>query len=70
MSFHGWTGSGKNHVSKIISEGIFKLGMKSQYVHLYVSTVNFPHEKDVDIYKVRNYVFRNIIGKYLTNYCY
>ena len=54
MSFHGHTGSGKNHVSKIIADGIYKLGMKSIFSNLFVSTINFPHVKNVDIYKVSN----------------
>lgn len=52
MSFHGWTGGGKNYVSKFIAQTIYKLGMKSQYVHMFVSTVDFPHGEKADIYKV------------------
>ncbi|KAK3860935.1 hypothetical protein Pcinc_033045 [Petrolisthes cinctipes] len=52
MSFHGWTGGGKNYVSKFIAESIYKLGMKSKYVHMFVSTVHFPHEDKSDIYKL------------------
>lgn len=52
MSFHGWTGGGKNYVSKFIAEGIYKLGMRSDFVHIFVSTVHFPHEQQADIYKV------------------
>lgn len=52
MSFHGWTGGGKNYVSKFIAESTYKLGMKSQYVHVFVSTVDFPHKQKADIYKV------------------
>lgn len=52
MSFHGWTGGGKNFVSKFIAESIFKLGMRSDFVHVFVSTVHFPHEQQADIYKV------------------
>ncbi|KAG7174603.1 Torsin-1A-like [Homarus americanus] len=52
MSFHGWTGGGKNYVSKFIAENMYKLGTKSQYVHVFVSTVDFPHEGKVDIYKL------------------
>nr|XP_045617061.1 torsin-1A-like isoform X1 [Procambarus clarkii] len=52
MSFHGWTGGGKNYVSKFIAQTIYKLGMKSQYVHMFVSTVDFPHTEKADIYKL------------------
>lgn len=52
MSFHGWTGGGKNFVSKFVAESLFKLGLRSQYVHIFVSTIHFPHEKESDIYKL------------------
>lgn len=52
MSFHGWTGGGKNYVSKFIAENIYKLGMRSDFVHIFVSTIHFPHEQQADIYKL------------------
>lgn len=52
MSFHGWTGGGKNYVARFIAENIYKLGMRSNYVHLFVSTIHFPHEQQSDIYKL------------------
>ena len=51
ISFNGWTGSGKNFVSKIIAENIFKKGWESDYVHLIMATHEFPHQNKVDIYK-------------------
>ena len=42
ISFNGWTGSGKNFVSKIIAEHIFKKGLESNYVHLIIATHEFP----------------------------
>ena len=53
MSFHGWTGSGKNFVAKFIVESLFKLGMKSKFVHLFISTLHFPSNEMADIYKLR-----------------
>jgi len=53
MSFHGWTGSGKNYVAKFIVESLFKLGMKSKFVHLLISTLHFPNNDMADIYKLR-----------------
>ena len=44
MSFHGWTGSGKNYVTKFITESLFEKGLASQFVHLFVSTLHFPGE--------------------------
>ena len=51
LSFNGWTGSGKNFVSKIIAEHIFKKGWESNYVHLIMATHEFPHHNKVDVYK-------------------
>jgi len=52
MSFHGWTGSGKNFVAKFIVESLYKLGMSSKYVHLFISTLHFPNQEQSDIYKL------------------
>ncbi|XP_069799153.1 torsin-1B-like [Dendropsophus ebraccatus] len=51
LSLHGWTGTGKNFVSKIIAENLYPLGMKSKFVHLFVSTVHFPHNNLIPLYK-------------------
>lgn len=52
LSFHGCTGCGKNFVSKIIASAMYKLGMQSSYIHLFVSTHHFPHEDLIETYKV------------------
>ncbi|XP_056393728.1 torsin-1B-like [Hyla sarda] len=51
LSLHGWTGTGKNFVSKIIVENLYPAGMKSKFVHLFVSTVHFPHNNLLSLYK-------------------
>ncbi|XP_061177008.1 torsin-1B-like [Saccostrea echinata] len=51
FSFHGSTGTGKNFVSKIIAESIYKKGMKSRYVHLISATKEFPHKDLIPSYK-------------------
>ena len=51
LSFNGWTGSGKNFVSKIIAEHIFRKGMESKFVHQIIATHDFPHQSEVDRYK-------------------
>ena len=51
LSFNGWTGSGKNFVSEIIAEHIFKMGMDSSFVDLIIGTHDFPRKSKVDIYK-------------------
>lgn len=44
LSFHGWTGCGKNHVSNLIAQSLYKKGMHSSFVHLYLSTLHFPYQ--------------------------
>nr|XP_051685470.1 torsin-1A isoform X2 [Oryctolagus cuniculus] len=51
LSLHGWTGTGKNLVSKIIAENIYEGGLSSDYVHLFVATLHFPHASNVTLYK-------------------
>ena len=52
LSFHGWTGTGKNYVAKFIADSLFKQGMKSDFIKIFISTVNFPDNSKVDIYKI------------------
>ncbi|XP_072015358.1 torsin-1A-like [Amphiura filiformis] len=51
ISFHGPTGTGKNYVSKIIAESMFREGLKSKYVHLRISTKHYPHRSDIKQYR-------------------
>ncbi|XP_054854310.1 torsin-1A-like [Eublepharis macularius] len=51
LSLHGWTGTGKNLVSKIIAESIYEGGLSSKYVHHFVSTLHFPHRQNITQYK-------------------
>ncbi|XP_068734176.1 torsin-1A-like isoform X1 [Montipora capricornis] len=62
LSFNGWTGSGKNFVSTIIAEHLFRYGMESQYVHQIIATYDFPHQKLLDLYKgkLRDLVARSV----------
>ena len=53
LSFNGWTGSGKNFVSKIIAEHIFEKGMDSEFVHQIIATHHFPHQSELERYKRR-----------------
>lgn len=52
LSLHGWTGTGKNFVSELIANNIFKEGMDSKYVHIFTSELHFPHSSQFDTYKV------------------
>ncbi|XP_017286703.1 torsin family 1 isoform X2 [Kryptolebias marmoratus] len=51
LSLHGWTGTGKNFVSKLIAENVYKEGMHSSFVHLFTSTLHFPHPSQIATYK-------------------
>jgi len=62
MSFHGWTGSGKNFVSQFISESMFVRGLNSKYVHLFIATLHFPDKRMTEQYKLqlRNWISGNV----------
>ncbi|KAM4020161.1 torsin-1A-like [Anomaloglossus baeobatrachus] len=51
LSLHGWTGTGKNFVSKMIVKNIYELGMRSKFVHLFVSELHFPLKIQLPQYK-------------------
>ncbi|XP_026209921.1 torsin-1A-like [Anabas testudineus] len=51
LSLHGSTGTGKNFVSKLIAENIYKEGMDSRFVHVFTSTLHFPHPSQYLTYK-------------------
>ncbi|XP_069741261.1 torsin-1B-like isoform X2 [Narcine bancroftii] len=51
LSLHGWTGTGKNLLSEIIAENIYRNGMKSKYVHQFIATLHFPHLEYFSHYK-------------------
>ena len=52
-SLHGWTGAGKNFVSRFIAEALFSKGLASSFVHLFISTLHFPHADMADVYRLR-----------------
>ncbi|KAM4532695.1 torsin family 1 isoform 1-T1 [Fundulus diaphanus] len=51
LSLHGWTGTGKNFVSKLIADSIYAEGMHSSFVHVFTSTLHFPHAEQITTYK-------------------
>ena len=53
LSFHGWTGIGKNFVSNIITEHLFKRKTESPFVHKFIIPLHFPHESEVENYNVQ-----------------
>ncbi|PAV88895.1 hypothetical protein WR25_07480 [Diploscapter pachys] len=53
LSFHGYTGTGKNLVADIIANNTFKLGTKSAYFTRFVSTADFPDKSRIQEYIIR-----------------
>ncbi|KAL1775325.1 torsin-3A [Sigmodon hispidus] len=51
LSFHGWSGTGKNFVARMLAENLYRDGMRSDCVKMFISTFHFPHPKYVDVYK-------------------
>ena len=51
LSFHGWTGSGKNFISQFIAEGFYQLGLASKFVHLFIATLHFSDARQAGRYK-------------------
>lgn len=54
LSFHGWSGTGKNFVARIIADNLYRDGVKSECVRLFIAPFHFPHARLVDTYKVRS----------------
>lgn len=53
LSLHGWAGTGKNYISQIVAENLHPKGLKSNFVHLFVPTLHFPHEHQIKQYQAR-----------------
>lgn len=53
LSFHGWSGTGKNFVARMVANHLYRDGLKSDCVRVFVSLLHFPHHNYVDSYKVR-----------------
>ncbi|XP_062046211.1 torsin-3A [Lepus europaeus] len=51
LSFHGWSGTGKNFVARMLAENLYRDGQRSACVRMLIATVHFPHPKYVDLYK-------------------
>ena len=62
FSFNGWTGTGKNFVSKIIAEHMFAKGIESANVHQIIATHHFPHAFEIECYKdsLRKWIVGNV----------
>ncbi|KAM4861557.1 torsin-3A [Thomomys bottae] len=51
LSFHGWSGTGKNFVARMLAENLYRDGLRSDCVKMFIATFHFPHSKYVDLYK-------------------
>jgi hypothetical protein len=53
LSFHGWSGTGKNFVAQMLAENLYRDGLRSDCVKMFIAMFHFPHSQFVDLYKVR-----------------
>jgi len=62
ISFHGWTGSGKNFVSKFVAESFYHLGFNSKFVHVFIAGLHFPNAEHTTLYKdqLRDWIKGNV----------
>ncbi|XP_046536633.1 torsin-3A isoform X2 [Equus quagga] len=51
LSFHGWSGTGKNFVARILAENLYRDGLRSDCVKVFIAMFHFPHPTSVDLYK-------------------
>ncbi|XP_016146899.1 torsin-1A-like isoform X2 [Sinocyclocheilus grahami] len=52
LSFHGTSGTGKNHAAKIIARNVYEKGEDSKHVHTFISEHHFPHKQKLDLYSM------------------
>ncbi|XP_016354255.1 torsin-1A-like isoform X2 [Sinocyclocheilus anshuiensis] len=52
LSFHGTSGTGKNHAAKIIARNVYEKGEDSKHVHTFISEHHFPHKQKSDLYSM------------------
>ncbi|NWI73174.1 TOR3A protein, partial [Dryoscopus gambensis] len=53
LSFHGWSGTGKNFVARLVASHLYRDGLKSECVRVFISLLHFPHHNYVDSYKAQ-----------------
>ncbi|NXJ21822.1 TOR3A protein, partial [Dicrurus megarhynchus] len=53
LSFHGWSGTGKNFVARLMASHLYRDGLKSECVRVFVSLLHFPHHNYVHSYKAQ-----------------
>ncbi|XP_009461875.1 PREDICTED: torsin-3A [Nipponia nippon] len=53
LSFHGWSGTGKNFVARMLASHLYRDGVKSECVRVFISLFHFPHHKYMESYKAQ-----------------
>ncbi|NXI02327.1 TOR3A protein, partial [Pachycephala philippinensis] len=53
LSFHGWSGTGKNFVARLVASHLYRDGLRSECVRVFISLLHFPHHNYVDSYKAQ-----------------
>ncbi|KAM5294928.1 torsin-3A [Glossophaga mutica] len=51
LSFHGWSGTGKNFVAQMLAENLYRDGLRSDCVKVFITMLHFPHPRLLDLYK-------------------
>ncbi|XP_048469429.1 torsin-1A-like isoform X6 [Rhincodon typus] len=51
ISLHGNSGTGKNFISRLVAQNLYRKGLYSAYIHVFVSTLHFPHVQFIDQYQ-------------------
>ncbi|NXD95080.1 TOR3A protein, partial [Chaetorhynchus papuensis] len=53
LSFHGWSGTGKNFVARLVASHLYRDGLRSECVRVFISLLHFPHHNYMDSYKAQ-----------------
>ncbi|KAM9327154.1 torsin-3A [Gastrophryne carolinensis] len=53
LSFHGWTGTGKNLAARIIADNLYQNGLRNRCTKVFIPQLHFPHQSHVNAYKVQ-----------------
>ncbi|KAM3912283.1 torsin-1A-like [Leptodactylus fuscus] len=61
LSFHGWTGGGKNHVSQILVRNLYPVKTeKNKCVQLFDVTYHFSQEEKMAKYNIKQQIHRTV----------
>ncbi|KAM5148642.1 torsin-3A [Mantella aurantiaca] len=53
LSFHGWTGTGKNLAVRIIAENLYQNGLRNRCTKVFIPQLHFPHQSHMEAYKIQ-----------------